>query len=144
MMTRTRSNESDPSTGLEDTAQYTHYVLGGAHVGVAIAEQLQTAGHRVVVVDESYESDDIPVITGDPSATDVLSESGVESTSTVIVATRSDRRNLLIAQLVRARFDAPRVIAFVHDPEHLPVFSDAGHESFCVTTTLSEAVSEFV
>lgn len=140
----TRSDNTGPSNGAEESEQPTHYVLGGAHIGTAIAEQLRAAGHRVVVVDESHESDHVPGVTGDPSAVDVLSESGIGSESTVIVATRSDRRNLLIAQLVRARFDAPRVIVFVHDPDRRPLFSDAGHESFCVTTTLSEAVGEFV
>ncbi|MDS0293334.1 NAD(P)-binding protein [Halogeometricum luteum] len=140
----TRSDTTQPSNGAEETAQPTHYVLGGAHVGTAIAERLRDRGHRVAVIDESYESQDVPGVTGDPTAVDVLSESGVTSDSTVIVATRSDRRNLLIAQLVRARFDGPRVIVFVHDPERRSLFTDAGHESFCVTTTLSDAVGEVV
>ncbi|MDS0298296.1 NAD-binding protein [Halogeometricum sp. S1BR25-6] len=140
----TGTETTQPFDGAEETAQATHYVLGGAHVGTAIAERLRDGGHRVVIVDESYESRDIPGVTGDPAVVDVLSESGVESDSTVVVATRSDRRNLLIAQLVRARFDGPRVIAFVNDPERRSLFTDAGHESFCVTTTLSDAVGEVV
>lgn len=120
----------------------THYVLGGDHIGTAIAQQLQIDGHRVALIDESYESDDIPGLSGDPVEFKVLSEAGVDAASTVIVATRSDPRNLLIAQLLRARFDVSRVVAFVDNPDRLPLFADAGHEPFCVTTALSEALVE--
>ena len=131
----------DSSNGAEET---THYILGGTHIGIAIAHQLQAAGHRVAIVDESYESNDIPGFVGDPADINVLAESGVGAASTVIVAMRSDSRNLLIAQLVRARFDVPRVVAFVDNPDRLPLFADAGHEPFCVTTALSEALVEVI
>lgn len=134
-----RSEEDDQAEGVEDA---THYILGDDHVGIAIAEQLQENGHRVATVSESHKSSDCHGFVGDPSAIDFLSEAGVGAASTVIVATRSDRRNLLIAQLVRARFDIPRVVTFVNDPDRLPLFADAGHEPFCVTTALSEAVGE--
>jgi Trk K+ transport system NAD-binding subunit len=130
-----RAGESDSSI---ETREATHYVLGGAHVGVAIARRLRAAGHRVAVVDEGYDSDEIPGFAGDPAATDTLVESGVSSASTAIVVTPSDRRNLLIAQLVRARFDVPRIVVFVNDPDQVSLFADAGHEPFCVTTALSE------
>jgi trk system potassium uptake protein TrkA len=155
--TRTRvdgsSDESEQKTQIEQTKQgertgeFTHYVLGGAHVGTAIAEQLRAAGHRAAIVDESYESresGDVPGTAGDPADVGVLSESGVENASAVVVATGSDRQNLLIAQLVRSRFDRPRVVGFVSDPDLLPLFADAGHEPFCVTTALSEALVETV
>jgi trk system potassium uptake protein TrkA len=126
----------------DETEEITHYILGGTNVGIAIAERLHAAGHGVAIVDESHEPGDIPGVSGDPAAAEVLSESGIEAASTVVVATGLDRRNLLVAQLVRARFDVPRVVAFVNDPDRLPLFAEAGHEPFCVTTALSEAVGE--
>ncbi|AUV82470.1 potassium transporter TrkA [Salinigranum rubrum] len=140
-MIPTRSQRGGAS---KEAEEITHYILGGDHVGVAIAEQLEANGHRIAIVDESYDSHDIPGFVGDPSAPDALSESGVGAASTVVVATRSDRRNLLIAQLVRARFDVPRVITLVNDPDRLSLFVDAGHEPFCVTTALSETVGEAI
>ncbi len=122
----------------------THYVLGGDRVGTAIAERLHTGGHHVAVVDDAYEPAKVPGIAGDPASVDVLARSGIDSGSTVLVVTPSDRRNLLIAQLVRARFDVQRVIARVNDPDRVPVFADAGHEPFCATTTLAEAAGEAV
>lgn len=140
-MIPTRTKESDPSGEVGESA---HYVLGSDHIGIAIAERLQAGGHRVAVVNEAYEPEDVPGFVGDPADVDVLSDAGVGSASTVIVTTRSDRRNLLVAQLVRARFDVPRIIVFVDDPDRLPLFEEAGHEPFCATTALSEALGEVV
>jgi len=134
-----RFNEADQPGGATDAP---NYVLGDDHVGIAVAEQLRTDGRKVATVNGSHKSDDIPGFVGDPSATELLSEAGVGAASTVLVATRTDRRNLLIAQLVRTRFDVPRVVVFVNDPERLSLFTAAGHEPFCVTTALSEAVGE--
>lgn len=140
-MTQTQAPGNDASNG---TQEVTHYILGGTYVGIRIAEQLQAAGHRVAIVDDSYESNDIPGFDGDPAAVDVLVESGVETGSTVIVVTGSDRRNLLVARLVRARFDVQRVIAFVYNPERVSLFADAGLEPFCVTTALAETFGETI
>lgn len=136
---RTRGNE--PFDGGEEPV---HCVLGGGHVGSAIAERLRADGHRVVVVDRSYRRGDVPGFVGDPTDLGVLAEAGIEGASTVVVAMRSDRRNLLVAQLVRSRFDVPRIIVFVNDPDRRSLFTEAGHEPFCATTALSEAVGEVV
>ncbi|KAA9396387.1 potassium transporter TrkA [Haloarcula sp. CBA1130] len=136
-----RAGRTDSSN---ETEEASHYILGGGQVGTAIAQQLLAAGQQVTIVDNSYESSDIPGFTGDPATIDVLVEAGVETASTVIVVTRSDRRNLLIAQLVQARFDVPRVIAFVHDPARVPLFAAAGHEPFCVTTAIAETFGETI
>lgn len=136
-----RTTDGASSEEVEDA---THYVLGGERIGIAIAERLHEESHRVAVVDESYEPDEIPGVPGDPADVRVLGEAGIAAASTAIVATGADRRNLLIAQLVRANFDVPRVIAVVHDPGRLPLFEEAGHEPFCATTALSEAFTEVV
>ncbi|SFR51529.1 NAD-binding protein [Halogeometricum limi] len=140
-MTPARANGG---TSSHEIRAATHYVLGGAHLGTAVAERLQAAGHRVAIVDESYESSDVPGFAGDPAIPDVLAASGVADADVVVVAARSDRRSLLIAQLVRARFDVPRVVALVDKPERTSLFADAGHEPLCVTSAVSAAVGESV
>lgn len=151
-----RSSEADSPGG---TAAATHYVLGGQHLGAAVAHRLQAEGHSVRLVaaaddgpsdpaDDLFEASDDPagidVIRGDPTEAEVLAEVGVTDTSTVVVATRSDRRNLLIAQLVRTRFDPYRVVVLANAPPRLELFAEAGHEPICVTTALSEALMENV
>jgi trk system potassium uptake protein TrkA len=135
MMT-TRSNAS-PRRGDPET---THFVLGGDHVGAEIARRLRRDGHAVAVVDEAPRSDDVLGIEGDPGDLDLLTESGLATAEAVVVGTESDARNLLVAQLVRARFDVPRIVVLVHDPDRLSAVADAGHEPLCVPTMLSETV----
>lgn len=116
------------------------FVLGGAHLGRAVARQLGAAGHAVGVVDETHDPSESPGGRGDPADVAVLAEAGVADASTVVVATGRDRRNLLVAQLVRAHFDVPRVVVLSNDPDRLDPIADAGHDAVCATTALTEAL----
>lgn len=89
---------------------------------------LQADGHSVAIAEEPCGSDDVPCYVGNPSELAVLSESEVGDASAVIVASQTGRRNLLIAQLVRAHFDVQRIIVLVDDPDRLNLFAEAGHE----------------
>lgn len=138
-MSSQHADDTDCPVNLQEA---THYVLGGARAGTVIAEQLHASGHRVAIVDDAYESTVVPGVVGDPVDSGVLAEAGVATASAVLVMTRSDRRNLLAAQLVRTRFDVPRIITLVHEPDRRSLFADAGHEPVCMTTILAEAVDE--
>lgn len=138
-LTSLRPTDSSPA---DSSPRASHFVLGGDHVGLAIAERLQADGNAVTVVDDGYDAADVPGVAGCPTDVELLAESGLEAASTVIVATRSDARNFLVAQLVRAHFDVPRVVILTHDPDRLSSLAAAGHEPFCVPTALSEAVTE--
>jgi trk system potassium uptake protein TrkA len=126
----------------DTVGQERHFVLGGGRTGVAIAEQLQTDGHPVTVVDEECAATDVPAVEGTPTDLDHLTEAELETASTVIVVTQSDAQNFLIAQLVRTHFDIPRIIVLVNDPERLDPLAKAGHEPLCVPSALSETVTE--
>lgn len=116
------------------------YVLGGAAVGAAVTRRLQEDGHAVALIDESYEASDIPVHSADPSDARVLAEVGLETASTVIVATTSDSRNLLIAQLVKTRFDTENTVVLVNEPTRIAAIDDGGHDPVCATTVLADAL----
>jgi trk system potassium uptake protein TrkA len=121
-----------------------HYVLGGGRVGSAVARRLRTDGHAVGVVDESYLPAELPGFRSDPTDVETLEEAGLSNATTVVVATRSDARNLLVAQLVRARFDVPRIVVLTNDPERLTAVAEAGHDPVCATAALSEALVDSV
>jgi trk system potassium uptake protein TrkA len=110
-------------------------------VGVATPyPRLREDGHAVSLVDDTNELSKTPVLRGDPADVRVLEEAEVAAASTVIVATESDSRNLLIAQLVRVRFDVPEVVVVANNPERFDLIVEAGHEAVCATSALSEVV----
>lgn len=122
----------------------THFVLGGGHVGTAVANALREADRSVVLIDESPNRFDGRTIEGDPRNLELLEAAGLSAASTVVVATRSDSRNLLVAQLARVRFDVPETVVLVNVPDRLDVVADAGHEPVCATSALSDALELIV
>ena len=120
------------------------YVLGGGHLGTAVARRLRSEGHTVSLVDNLTDPAETPGVRGDPADPRLLVEAGVGEASTVVVATRSDRRNLLIAQLVSAHFDVPEVVVLANAPDRFEAFTEAGHDPVCATAVLSDALAENV
>ncbi|WP_255150058.1 NAD-binding protein [Halorarius halobius] len=122
----------------EADAEY--LVLGGGHLGAAIAGLLHADGRSVRLVDETHDSTDVPGVQGRPDDPSVLDRVGVSDTSRVVVATPRDSRNLLIAQLVKTRFGVLETFVVVNAPERRAVVAEAGHRPVCVTRALSETV----
>jgi Trk K+ transport system NAD-binding subunit len=137
MMKPNRFSRDDRSGEESET---TYCVLGGGHLGAAIARRLREDGHTVRTVDESNVPSEPAVLRGNPTDVRVLEEAEVASASTAIVATGSDRRNLLIAQLVRVHFDVPNVVVLANTPERLDLIAGAGHEAVCATSALSDVM----
>lgn len=121
-----------------------YFVLGGGTLGVAVASELKERGHAAAVVGETVDAPTVPSINAAPTDTAALQAAGLSGGATVIVATRSDRRNLLIAQLIRAGFDEPRVVVLANTDDRLGLFADAGHEAVCATSAISDAVADRV
>jgi Trk K+ transport system NAD-binding subunit len=121
-----------------------HYVLGGGEVGVSIARELRDRDRTVVLVDESADLPEVPTLRASPTDVGALAEAGVTDSSTVIVATRSDSRNLLIAQLVRAHFSVSRTVVVTNTSSRRDAFHAAGHDPVCVGTILADEIVERV
>lgn len=112
------------------------YVLGDGPLGAAVARRLRAAGREVVPIDgRSVEA-------GDTVDVAALTAAGLAPDATVVVATASDARNLLVAQLLRTRFDVDRVIVLTHRPDRVELVADAGHEAVCATDVLSEGLAD--
>jgi len=128
----------------ETDGEATHYVLGGGAVGAAVVRRLRNDDRRVELIDESYDDPELPGHRGDPADARVLEDAGVKEASTVVAATGSDARNLLIAQLVRCRFGVSDIVVRVNEPDRHDPLVAAGHEPVCATTALSEALVDTV
>ncbi len=124
-----------------DAAAPTYVVLGGGHVGAAIARRLHAAGRPVMIIDETYDPGEIPGIRGAPTSLATLRAAEIPPGAVVIAATGRDRQNLLVAQLVSTNFDVAAVRALVNTPDRRELFTANGHEPVCVTDVLSDAVT---
>lgn len=128
-----------------DDDRRAYCVLGGGHLGVAVARRLLANDDSVTLVDELSPSErrnlpETAVVHGDPTDIAVLEETGLGNDSTVIIATQSDSRNLLIAQLVRINFDDPDIVVLTNFPDRFDSIEQAGHEPICATSVLSDAL----
>jgi trk system potassium uptake protein TrkA len=142
-MTTTR-NRTKPDESPAPEAPPDYCVLGGDHLGAAVARRLDEQGHTVSLVDETRVPEAVPARQGDPADVDLLAEAGVAHASAVVVATREDSRNLLVAQLVSAHFDVPEVLVLVNVPERCDLVADVGHEPVCATAALTDTLLDSV
>jgi len=135
--TKERTNRPPPT---EPSDAATYCVVGSDHVGTAIAEQLDAAGHDVTLVSEAPSAAEFRVVRGVPDRIETLRDADITSASTVVVALPRDEQSLLVAQLVRTHFDVDDVRVLVRAPQRRPLVADAGHETVCATAAMSDAV----
>lgn len=103
-------------------------VLGGGHVGHAVAKSLATQ-RNLTFVDESEavcrRAEDIgSTYCGDPASAEVLSKAGADQADIGVVTTERDTQTFLATQLLRTRFDVEFVVARADDPDVADVIGD--------------------
>lgn len=118
-------------------------LIGGGRVGRMLAERLENRGENVVILDIRQEVVDQlqkaghTARQGDGTETDVLESIGTKGAKRVVAVTGDDDTNLLVAQMVRTKFDIDNVLARVNEPENVQTF-----ESLDVTAiSASEATA---
>lgn len=121
-----------------------YYVLGGNHLGASVARRLEAEGHTVRLIDDGHEPDDVSTVNADPTDLAALESAGMADAATVVVATPKDSQNFLLAQKLNARFDIPRIYVLVHTPDRRDLFEDAGHQTVCTTSLLTDGVVDRV
>jgi len=120
-------------------------VVGCGRLGTHLANELSRMGHSVVAVDsdESAFSDLSPEysgfrIEGDATEFAVLKQAKIDQADLVITTTRDDNINLMIAQVARAEFGVPRVIARVFDPQREAIYKRMDVETVSPTSVAAE------
>jgi trk system potassium uptake protein TrkA len=83
-------------------------------------------------------------IEGDATEPAVLKQAKVDKADMVIAATRDDNVNLMVAQVARAAFSVPRVLARVFEPARKPIYRRLGIESICPTSVAAELFLESI
>ena len=119
-----------------------HFVICGlGGVGVKTAQQLQSQGHEVVVIERDVQnrflstvrSLKIPVIHGDASLATTLRSANIDKAAALLAVTSNDTANLEIA--LSAKGLAPRLPVVVRNQD--PQFADMAQQVFAFDAVLS-------
>lgn len=113
-----------------------HIIIVGADETARItAEKLIESGESLTLIDTDTDSCFIAketrgasVLCADATRPEVLKKAGIGEAKCVIVATSSDKVNLLVCQAIRANFGDMRLVARVNDTANLGAFEQAGIE----------------
>jgi trk system potassium uptake protein TrkA len=101
-------------------------IAGGGKVGSNLARTLLRAGHEVSIVEQRRdhwedleEAFEHRAILGDATELFVLERAGIGRPPDLVVAvTGDDEDNMVICQLAREHYGAPKVIARINDPRN--------------------------
>lgn len=121
-------------------------IVGCGRLGGNLANQLSTAGHSVVVVDQRETAFDKLAtdfsgfkVVGDASELNVLQEVKIQKADYLFAVTTRDSTNLMVAQVAQSIFKVPRVVARVFDPVREEIYRDFGVETISPTNLSTDA-----
>lgn len=123
-------------------------VIGGDHVGAALADRLREAG-PVAFLDDSPQIVDRARESGvDGHVVDPMNrrdlETAVDEPTTAIVSAREDSVNFLIAQHLRTAFDIDRIVVRVNDPHNRDAFEERGFITVSTADALADAIGDAI
>jgi trk system potassium uptake protein TrkA len=107
-------------------------IVGGGRGGSYLAQDLQSQGYRVKVVDlrpdvvaKLRQEIDGEVICGDGCTPEVLEQVGAAKADLLVAITHDDEDNLVICRLAKHHFHVRRVIARVNNPRNEWLYTKA-------------------
>jgi trk system potassium uptake protein TrkA len=118
-------------------------VVGGGKLGYYLTKTLLQFKHKVVVIEPVKELCErianelhIPVINGDGTSIDSLTEVEVGKADIFIAVTGKDQNNLIACQLAKNNFGIKRTIARVNNPKNITVFERLGVDKAVSSTAI--------
>jgi trk system potassium uptake protein TrkA len=104
-------------------------VVGGGKVGFHLAKELIEANHEVLVIEqdavkakEIAESLGDIVMDGDGCEASVLEKAGTARADMMLAVTGDDEDNLVACQVAKQRFNVPRTVARINNPNNEEIF----------------------
>ena len=98
-----------------------------------LSKALIAGGHEVVVIEQSLERFDLlrdelgtVALLGDGTEELTLKRAGIARADVVVSLTGVDATNLVISQMAKHIFHAPRTMALIKDPKNEPLFHEVG------------------
>lgn len=122
-------------------------VIGGGHLGRALAEKLDDLEHDVVIIEEDEEklkslSDDFKGLYFSFFPMDInnLKRAGIESCDAIAVVTPDDNLNITVAQIAKNIFGINNVVSRITDPLREEFFNALGLKTVCPTNMATESL----
>ena len=108
-------------------------IVGGGRVGYYLAKALLDEGHEILIVEKSATiceniTDEIGSVCfcGDGCEAATLAEIGTGRADMLIAVTGDDEDNLVACQLAKYKFNVPRTIARIRNPQNEILFKKLG------------------
>lgn len=116
-------------------------IMGCGRLGSRIATSLDTAGHKVTVLDTNAGSfRRLPESFGGIRAIGngmdgpVLERHGIGEMDAFMATTQGDNRNYFASQMAKEVYHVPRVLCRIYDPVREQIFHELGLETFSPTS----------
>jgi trk system potassium uptake protein len=128
-------------------------IAGAGNVGMFLAEDLCTAGHEVLLIEQNVDlvsrtqcPPAIQWFAGDACEVANLHKAGIADADVMVAATGEDQVNLVVSLLAKQEFAVPRVVARVNHPKNEWLFNETWGVDVSVSTPhlLSALVEEAV
>jgi trk system potassium uptake protein len=118
-------------------------IVGGGSVGYYLCKALLNEGHEVLVLDKDSVkcerfSDELGsvCIRGDGCEVATLADAGTGRADVFIATTNEDEDNLVACQVAKYKFNVPRTISRVSNPENAEIFKKLGIDCTIGVTNL--------
>ncbi|MHB0927450.1 MAG: potassium channel family protein [Candidatus Nanopelagicales bacterium] len=115
-------------------------IAGAGKVGKAIARELITNGHDVLLIDRDpaeVRPESVPeasMLLADACEATALESANLGSCQIMIAATGDDKVNLVVSLLAKTEYGVPRVVARVNHPKNEWMFDEAWGVDVAVST----------
>ena len=118
-------------------------VVGGGKVGYYLTKQLLTEGHEVLLLEKDRRRQAMlseqlgeVVVQGDGCEVRIMTEAGFGRADVIVAVTGDDEDNLVICQMAKKKFQAPRTVARVNDPANRTLFEKLGIDTTVSSTQI--------
>ena len=123
-------------------------VIGGGRVGYYLTKALLAEGHEVLVVEKDAgicvdinEELGSICVRGDGCEASTLAEAGAERANMLIAVTGDDEDNLIACQVSKHKFNVPRTVARIRNPQNETLFKMLGID---VTISSTNVILEHI
>lgn len=113
-------------------------IFGCGRTGSTLGLQLASAGHRVIIIEQNPvalrrlgNDHKCEVVIGSGLDDDVLIQAEIERADVFFALTRGDNTNLMAGQIVKLKFNVPKVCIKVADPLRAEAYRNLGYH--CIT-----------